>query len=43
MLVVIPWQRLINMIKPYYFNISDKGGRPPFDLGLMLKIHCLQQ
>ncbi len=43
MSVVIPWQRLINIIKPYYFNISDKGGRPPFDLELMLKIHCLQQ
>jgi len=44
MSVVIPWQRLEDAIKPYYFNdVSNKGGRPPFDLELILKIHCLQQ
>jgi IS5 family transposase len=39
---VVPWERLINIIKPYYSR-GNKGGRPPFDLELMLKIHCLQQ
>ena len=41
---VTPWQSLTDIIKPYYYpNSSDKGGRVPFNLELMLKIHCLQQ
>ena len=45
---VVPWNRLVGAIKPYYFlNDSNGkgslGGRPAFDLELMLKIHCLQQ
>ena len=41
---VAPWKRLIDVIKPYYYSESTlKGGRPAFDLELMLKIHCLQQ
>jgi IS5 family transposase len=44
---VVPWERLVNKIKPYYFCgnevVNNKVGRPSFDLGLMLKIHCLQQ
>jgi transposase, IS5 family len=47
---VVPWNRLVGAIKPYYFlndsNGNGKGslgGRPAFDLELMLKIHCLQQ
>lgn len=41
---VVPWDRLVNNIKPHYSTgNSDKGGRPAFDLELMLKIHCLQQ
>lgn len=43
---VVPWGRLIDKIRPYYSSGDEsvnKGGRPAFDLGLMLKIHCLQQ
>jgi len=44
MLTAIPWQRLGDKIKPYYFsNDNNKGGRPPFELDLILKIHCMQQ
>jgi IS5 family transposase len=38
---VIPWQRLVDLIKPKYS--SGKFGRPPFELEVMLRIHCLQQ
>jgi hypothetical protein len=40
---------LIKEIEPYYFPKKQlwqrqaKGGRPAFDLELMLKILCLQQ
>lgn len=42
---VIPWDRLVNKINPYYYpdNNYDKGGRPITDLLLLLKIHCLQK
>lgn len=41
---VVPWNRLVDNIKPYYSSPNnDKGGRSAFDLELMLKIHCLQQ
>ena len=41
---VVPWNRLIKEIKPYYYpELGNKGGRPAFNLELMLKIHCLQQ
>lgn len=49
MSIVVPWQRLVDKIAPLYYgngkdvNGNDKGGRPPFDLELMLKIHSLQQ
>lgn len=44
MLTAIPWQRLTDKIKPCYFsNDNNKGGRPAFDLDLILKIHCMQQ
>jgi transposase, IS5 family len=49
MLVVVPWQRLVDKIIPLYYgdnkdvNGNFKGGRPSFDLELMLKIHSLQQ
>ncbi len=44
MLAAVPWYRLTDKIKPYYFsNDNSQGGRPPFDLDLMLKIHSMQQ
>jgi IS5 family transposase len=41
--VVVPWQALIDLIEPYYPKTSSKGGRPPYPLATMLRIHLLQQ
>jgi IS5 family transposase len=38
-----PWQALIDLIEPYYPKASKKGGRPPYQLATMLRIHLLQQ
>lgn len=38
---IIPWNRLLQKVKPHYYD--NTTGRPPYDLLLMLKIHCLQQ
>jgi len=44
MTIVIPWDRLLNNIEPYYpKGNSDNGGRPVTDLLLIFKIHLLQQ
>lgn len=40
---VVPWQALIKLIEPHYSKISKKGGRPPYPLATMLRIHLLQQ
>ena len=40
---VVPWQALIDLIEPYYPKASKKGGRPPYPLATMLRIHLLQQ
>jgi IS5 family transposase len=41
--VVVPWQELIALIEPHYPKASKKGGRPPYPLATMLRIHLLQQ
>ena len=41
--VVVPWQSLIALIEPHYPKASKKGGRPPYPLATMLRIHLLQQ
>jgi transposase, IS5 family len=41
--VVVPWQALIELIEPHYPKISKKGGRPPYPLATMLRVHLLQQ
>jgi IS5 family transposase len=41
--VVVPWQVLIDLIEPHYPKASKKGGRPPYLLATMLRIHLLQQ
>lgn len=38
---IVPWKRLIKVIKPFYHN--KKAGRKPMDLLLMIRIYCLQQ
>jgi transposase, IS5 family len=41
--VVVPWQALVALIEPHYPKTSKKGGRPPYPLATMLRIHLLQQ
>ena len=38
---VMPWAALVELIAAH--APVAKTGRPPFDLGMMLRIHCLQQ
>jgi IS5 family transposase len=40
---VVPWQALIALIEPHYPKTSKKGGRPPYPMASMLRIHLLQQ
>jgi transposase, IS5 family len=40
---VVPWKALIDQIEPHYPKTSSKGGRPPYPLATMLRIHLLQQ
>ena len=40
---VVPWQALIDLIEPHYPRSSQKGGRPPYPLATMLRIHLMQQ
>ena len=37
----VPWRELEDLIEPHYPKIG--GGRPPYALSTMLRIHCLQQ
>jgi transposase, IS5 family len=39
--LVMPWSELLTLIAPH--APVAKTGRPPFDLAMMLRIHCLQQ
>ena len=40
---VVPWKVLVDLIGPHYARTSSKGGRPPYPLKTMLRIHLLQQ
>ena len=40
---VVPWQELIALISPFYPKANKKGGRPPYPLATMLRIHLFQQ
>ena len=40
---VVPWQPLLDLIEPLYPKTSSKGGRPPYPLATMLRIHLMQQ
>jgi transposase len=37
------WKALIDLIEPQYPKTISKGGRPPYPLSTMLRIHLLQQ
>jgi IS5 family transposase len=39
----LPWEAFLGLIQPIYHQPSAKGGRPPFPLEVMLRIHLLQQ
>ena len=39
----VPWDAFLELIAPVYHKPSAKGGRPPFPLEVMLRIHLLQQ
>jgi transposase, IS5 family len=41
--VVVPWSALVDLIEPHYPKTSMKGGRPPYPLATMLRIHLQQQ
>jgi IS5 family transposase len=40
---VVPWTALIALIEPLYSKVSKQGGRPPYPLATMLRIHLLLQ
>jgi len=39
---VVQWKELVDLIEPHYPRSSSKGGRPPYPLETMLRIHLLQ-
>ena len=39
----LPWDSFQALIQPVYYKPTAKGGRPPFSLEVMLRIHLLQQ
>lgn len=41
--LVVPWQALLELIEPCYPKTTIRGGRPPYPLATMLRIHLLQQ
>ena len=42
--LVVPWTELVGLIKPFALGgTGAKGGRPPFAVETMLRIHFLQQ
>jgi len=40
---VVPWAELVALIAPFAPSTGDQGGRPPFAVETMLRIHFLQQ
>ena len=40
---IVPWKALVDLIEPRYPRTTSKGGRPPYPLETMLRIHLLQQ
>jgi IS5 family transposase len=41
--LVVPWGELVALVEPYAPAPGAKGGRPPFAVQTMLRIHFLQQ
>ena len=40
---MVPCQALNTLLEPHYPKASKKGGRPPYPLATMMRIHLLQQ
>jgi IS5 family transposase len=40
---VVPWNALIDLIELHYPKISSMGGRPPYPIETMLRVHLMQQ
>jgi IS5 family transposase len=38
---VVPWQTMIDLIQPIYPKTASNGGRPPYLLETMLRIHLM--
>ena len=38
---LIPWNSLEDEISPHYYPPGQQG-RPPYDLAVMLRVHCMQ-
>jgi transposase, IS5 family len=41
--LIVPWAELLALIAPHSPKPGTKGGRPPFAVETMLRIHFLQQ
>ena len=41
--LVVPWTQLVGLIEPFAPSAGAQGGRPPFAVESMLRIHFLQQ
>jgi IS5 family transposase len=39
---IVPWSEVAAVIEPFYPKVSELGGRPPIELGKMLRIYFLQ-
>jgi len=39
---VVPWDKLIGLVRPHYPKLGEQGGRPPIPLERMLRVYCLQ-
>jgi IS5 family transposase len=39
----VSWLPLLELIEPFYSMASSKGGRPPYPLSTMMRIHLMQQ
>ena len=43
MQAVVPWKALVDLMATHYPKTGSKGGRPPYPLETMLRIHLMQQ
>ena len=39
---VMPWDKLIGLIRPHYPTMGEQGARPAIPLERMLRMYCLQ-